>query len=261
MTGRLLAIILSIFSAIIYLVGCNSAAKEEGKLIASGHPYYPPIMWKEGNTITGAASELADKLFSDLKIKYEIIYDGPWEKVLQDAKTGKIDVIIAAYKNDERLEYLEYTDPIAEDPVCVFTLKGVDFRLRKFGDLTGKKGAAAPGESFGEEFDDMLKEKLSVERIKLKDAFAKLADGKLDYVVAGKSQGIIAAKLSNTFNKVDIQPYTITMQYFYMCFSKKSKFVRHIPEINKKLRKYETDALIDLYIYRNQMKWQDLVIE
>lgn len=239
-------------------------AQDGGEIIVSGHPEYPPMMWREGDEIIGAATDYASRLFADLKIQHrvqKVKYLGAWDKVLEDVKNGKIDMVVAAYKNDERRQWMEFTDPIAEDPVSVFTLKEADISIARLEDLKGRKGAAGAGESFGESFDSLARDELDLERIPLKDAFAKLESKKVDYVVAGKFQGTFVARQNRLYHKIEIQPYMASVQLFHIGISKKSPLVKMIPEINKKIERYEVDNLMDLYLYRAQMRWESIVLE
>ena len=71
-------------------------------LIVSGHPEYPPIMWKENGAIVGVAAELAKTIFTELGLPFESKSTGPWVRVQENAKNEDIDMIVASYINLER---------------------------------------------------------------------------------------------------------------------------------------------------------------
>lgn len=262
MKTRLLKLSLIVFSGVllsVFMSRCASSNKNvpSGIISASGHPEYPPIMWKDGNKIVGAAPDLCKKIFSELKVPFESNYRGSWDKVVEDAKEGRIDLVVAIYKNDERLQYFEFTEPITQDPVMAYVRKGKSFLLRKWEDLSGKKGIAPTGESFGEDFDNFIKQRLNVSRLPINDAVKKLNDGDYDYMIAGKYPADIAARLTNCEDKIESLPFVLTFQSFYMAFSKKSKFVSLIPSINSKIRKSEVNNVMDQLIYKSQLYWKD----
>ena len=58
-------------------------------------------------------------------------------------------------------------------------------------DLIGKKGVTNKGESYGNDFDAFIKDKLTVERTDGVDAaFKYLLDGKADYLTGGYYSGL-----------------------------------------------------------------------
>ena len=104
-------------------------------LIVSGHPEYPPIMWKENGAIVGVAAELAKTIFTELGVPFESKSTGPWVRVQDNAKNGNIDMIVASYINRERQTYMDYTIPFLKDPVSVFVWKGKTFTFNRWEDL------------------------------------------------------------------------------------------------------------------------------
>ena len=80
------------------------------------------------------------------------------------------------------------------DDVAVFVVKGKEFPFKDKNDLIGKKGVTNQGESYGNEFDAFMKDKLDVARADGIDAaFKDLIDGKADYLIAGYYPGLAEA--------------------------------------------------------------------
>src|SRR5688500_12225158 len=92
-------------SACDVLSSPNSPARA---VIASGHPEWPPIMFRNDAVIDGAGPALVRKIFDDLGFDASVPYTGTWDEVQAKAKTGEVDVLVAAYKTSERESYMVY---------------------------------------------------------------------------------------------------------------------------------------------------------
>lgn len=234
--------------AIIALSGCQakkSVKNEPQEYLASGHPEWSPIMWRLGDQIVGVGPELVRKVFSALGLKVESRYTGLWDEVQAKAKDGQVDLLVAAYKTAERETYLDYSVAYTEDPIAIFVKKTSTLAYNKWEDLIGKKGVLMIGDSYGQEFDDFIKEKLTTERVKtVEDAFAALENNTVDYFVYALYAGekIIAEKKLE--EKIKIMPQYVAAENFYLAISKKSPLVKYLPQINEQLEKFKQDGTI-----------------
>ncbi len=238
--------LLALIAGFLLLGGITQAAE---MLTASGHPQYPPIMWKENNSIIGAGVELVKLLFKDLNVTVRSPYRGRWDKVQDEAKQGKIDVIVSLYMTEGRKAFLEYSNPYAKDPVVVFVAKGKAFNYAKWDDLIGKKGTTTIGDSFGQEFDKFISEKLTVTRsAKVEENFSKLINGHADYFIYAMYSGLFESERFDISDKIEFLPISVSVENFYIGISKRSPFVKYLPEINKKLDELINNGTVDLLI-------------
>ncbi len=244
---------------LIILMACVGIAYSEDVLISSGNQSYPPSSWQEGEAIIGVAAELTQMIFADLGIKTESKYLGPWKRVQKETSEGLIDVITTIYKNKEREEYLDYPEtPYMDDPNVIWVWKGKTFPFEKKEDLIGKIGLAVLGDSYGDEFDKFVAEKLTIERVsKLLLNFKKLEAERGDYMPYGLHSGIIAAKQYGYDGKLEYLPKPLLSEGMYIAISKKSKFRKYLPELEKGIRKYKNDGTIDRMI----LKYIDLYVK
>lgn len=237
----------------ILLIACTifyvALAFARDKIIISGHPEYPPVTWREGETIVGAAAEMAATIFTELGIPYKFEATGPWKRVQMNARQGIIDVIAAAYHNPTRQQYMDYTIAFMEDPVSVFVLEEKSFPFNKWEDLIGKTGNTALGESYGKKFDQFIKQKLTVERTPtLIQNFRKLEAGHVDYAIIGLYPGLAYASVTGFKDKIAILPNNILEEKFYMTFSEKSEFAHLLPKVNKIITRLKKQGLIEQWI-------------
>ncbi|MDD5489213.1 MAG: transporter substrate-binding domain-containing protein [Candidatus Moranbacteria bacterium] len=221
--------------------------------VVSGHPEWPPIMWRSGDKIVGAGPQLVEKIAGDLGFKVESKYMGLWDEVQAKAKSGEIDMLAAAYKTAERETYMDYSDAYTTDPIALFVKKGKTFSYAKWDDLVGKKGVATVGDSYGQEFDDFIKAKLAVDRVETVDeAFAALANGKADYFIYALYGGQKVLNDKKTSGQFEALPKYAAEENFYVTISKKSPLVKFLPQINELIQKYKSDGTIDRLIRENK---------
>jgi len=90
-------------------------------------------------------------------------------------------------------------------------------------DLIGKKGVTNKGESYGNDFDAFIKDKLTVERTDGVDAaFKYLLDGKADYLTAGSYSGLAEGAKAGVKDQIEALSPTILEAEMFVAFSKKS---------------------------------------
>lgn len=222
---------------------------------ASGHPEWQPIMYQNGDVIEGAGPDLVKQIFADEGVKVETPYTGAWDEVQAKAKSGEVDVLVAAYKTTEREGYMVYSDPYTTDPIALFVKTGSKLAYTTWDDLVGKKGVATVGDSYGQAFDDFIKAKLSVERVGTsKEAFEAVMTGKAEYFLYSLYAGNKEIKAGALEGKVTSLPQYVTQESFYITISKQSPFVGYLPQINAGIAKYKADGTIDRLIAEYQAK-------
>lgn len=220
-------------------------------LVASGHPEWPPVMWQADEKIIGAGPDLVQKICTDLKINCDIKYEGQWQEVQDKAKTGEVDMLVAAYKTPEREQYMNYSDAYTVDPITLFIKSGNNIGYKDWNSLIGKKGVVMTGDSYGQEFDNFIKNNLTVNSVSTaQEAFKQITDGKADYFVYGLYSGKNEIKKDKLTGIESIPSYVAT-ENFYITISKQSPFASYMPQINALIRKYQADGTIKKLIEQN----------
>ncbi len=242
----------------LLIIGCTtkSAQKDTAKprpLLVSGHPEWKPIMYRQGEKIVGAGPEIVAKIFKEMGVDVEFKYEGPWDQVQTKARSGTVDVLVAAYKTPEREKYMDYSIAYTKDPVVLVVKKGKQFPFDKWDALVSKKGVVMTGDSYGQEFDKFIAEKASVTKVGAPDeAFALLENDTADYFVYAlySAEGYIFDK--KVSDKVEIiSPYVAT-EDFYLTISKKSPLAGRMAEVNALLKKYKDNGTVDAIIKKNK---------
>lgn len=231
---------------VVLTLTCNSALAADtcAKIISTGHPQYPAMAFKEGDSIVGAAPSLVEAIAKDLKVPLESKYMGTWADAQAATRDGKADMIVGIYYNDDRATYLDYVQPaFVYDPVVAFVAKDKEFSFIGRDDLIGKKGATNEGESYGTEFDAFIKDRLTVARTDgIDDAFDDLVSGKVDYVLAGYYPGVAEVARMGIKDKVKpLEPALLSAEMF-VAFSKKSPCAALAPKFGQGITEMTTDG-------------------
>jgi polar amino acid transport system substrate-binding protein len=224
-------------------------------IVASGHPEWPPIMFRSGSTIDGAGPALVKKIFADLGVPTDVLYEGTWDEVQAKARSGDVDLLVAAYKTTEREGYMVYSDPYTTDPVAIFVARGKAFPFGSWDVLVGRKGVAMVGDSYGQAFDDFAASRLTLTRVTTAtDAFNLIAGGQADYFLYSLYAGDDFLKKAGAASQFESLPTFVDEENFYVTISKRSPYVSYLRLLNQEIAKYKADGTITSLIatYKNR---------
>jgi len=250
---------LSVFVALALTNAAAFAADDCTKIIATGHPQYPVIAFQQGNDLVGAAPSLVEAIAKKLNVPLESKFMGNWADAQAAARDGTADMIFGIYYNDERAKYLDYVQPaFMFDDVAIFVAKGKTFPFTGKEDLIGKKGVTNQGESYGNEFDAFMKEKLDVARTAGIDAaFKDLLDGKADYLIAGYYPGLAEAAKEGIKDQVEVLDQALLTAEMFVAFSKKSPCTALAGKFGQAITEMTTDDSFDKMLADATKAWDE----
>jgi polar amino acid transport system substrate-binding protein len=241
--------------SVLFLPACGDNKYHNETFVASGHSDWPPIMRQDGDKIVGAGPELVQMIFDELGLDIESRFVGPWDVVQEKARSGEIDLIVAAYKTPERETYMDYSIPYTVDPISIFVQRDNVFSFDSWNDLMGRIGVVTRGDSYGKEFDEFIAENLDVIVADSPDeAFALVIANEADYFVYALYAGEEAMKNNpNLAEQIEILPNEVDAEDFYITISKESRLVAYLPRINEILQRLIDDGTVARLIekYRN----------
>lgn len=238
-----------LLATLIIVLSTSSFSSAQDMLTISGHPNYPPFMWQQDEVLVGASVELAESVFKELNVPLNICACGPWKRVQDYARRGKIDVIVGLYANPERAQYIDFSCPYITDPTVVFVKKERGFSFKRWEDLIGKKGTSMQGESYGAEMDAFIAGHLTMARmLSIEANFMRLVEGRSDYFLSGYYPGMIYAKKLGYWDKIEVLPDHVLQQEMYMGISKKSPVSSLLPEINRIVKRLKADGQIQNWV-------------
>jgi len=229
---------------ILGVAGCSTPTAQK-TLVASGHPDWPPVMFEDKGQIDGVGPALEKKIFADLGIPAVFPSEGAWDVVQAKARSGEVDVLVAAYKTTAREEYMVYCDTYITDPLVLFVRKGQEFPFSKYQDLVDKTGVGTVGDSYGQNFDNYIQAHLKFIWVNTsKEALDAVESGKADYYIYSLYSGHEELKSENRMAEFSTLPQVVAEEPFYMTISKKSPYVKYAPEINRLMQKYKDDGTV-----------------
>lgn len=248
-----------IISCLLFFCLSASHSFASETFIVSGNPKAPPVVWEQYNKLTGIGPDIAQKILTELKLDYDIKVEGNWQQVQDKCKSGAIDMLVSAYKNEERAEYMEYSLPYLPQPTVIVVEKGKEFPFGRWESLIDKKGVSNIGESYGQAFDTFIKDKLTVQFIAFERAIELLNRGEADYLIVDLYTALIYARLLQGEDSITILDPPVTNQSFHITIAKNSPMVVQMPAINKKLYRLVKDGTVEKLFYKHFNDWKTLI--
>jgi polar amino acid transport system substrate-binding protein len=212
------------------LAGCSSSAPTVTvtpvtpavctSFVLTGHPSYPPVAWKSGNTLTGGGIDVVARLARASGVKMSVLAQPTWEDAQLAVRDGRADAIVGIYKTKQREVYFDYLTPaLAPDPSAVVIRAGEPFDYQNWDSLIGKRGVVGAGESYGSKFDAFLAAKLTTYSVPtLADVFAQVLASKADYGLSGYYTAVTSAPKGIAFASKDF-----VTEDLYLAFGKQSR--------------------------------------
>ena len=242
---------------ILFVSAPNSFAADT--LIVSGNPKAPPVVWEEYNKLVGVGPDIAKSILTELNLDYDIRVTGDWQQVQDKCKSGEIDMIVSAYKNDERAAYMAFSLPYLLQPTVIIVEKGKEFPFGRWESLIGKQGVSNIGESYGQKFDAFIQEKLSVQYLTFERAVEMLNRGEADYLIVDLYTALIYSRLLRGEDAITILDPPVTTQSFHLSIGKNSPMAVQMPAINKKLYRLVNDGTVEKLFYKHFESWKNLI--
>lgn len=254
---------------IIYLFACcvilsclspsNSLA--QAPFVVSGNPKAPPIVWEQYQKLTGVGPDIVQSILTELQLDYDLQVQGNWQQVQDKTRDGKIDMIVSAYKNDDRAQFMDFSLPYLPQPTVIIVERGKEFPFGTWKSLQGKKGVSNIGESYGQEFDNYIKDHLTVKFIAFERAIELLNRGEADYLIVDLYTALIYARLLQGEDSISILDPPVTTQTFHLAVAKTSPLAVHMPAINKKLYRLVKDGTVEKLFYKHFEDWKTLIAQ
>ena len=227
--------------------------------VVSGNPNAPPVVWEQYQELVGVGPDLVESIFTELNIPFNIRRSGDWQNVQKRTRSGDIDMIVSAYKNDERAEYLVFSAPYLSQPTVILVEKGKEFEFSSWDALIGKKGVSNKGESYGQKFDAFIKEKLDVNFQQFERAIQLLNLGEADYMIIDLYTALIYSKLLQGEDSVTILDPPVTVQDFHLAVRKDSTLTQYLTAINEKIEEKLKSKEISDSLLAHFDKWQETI--
>ena len=160
---------------------------------------------------------------NNLKILYELSKrDFPAQ--VQDARQGKVDIVLGAYHDTELFKGLQLIYPAALiNPITIFMLPNRINEIKTLDDLKKLKGVRTSREQYTDFVENQLKA-YEIETVDNSyDMFERLFTKKADYIVIRQYYGMVEASKLGIRNQISIAKQTIWQVPMFIGISKLSK--------------------------------------
>jgi len=217
------------------------------------NPNYPPYDWSiDENSYAGACIELLSLIAPKGYVFSPVVV--PWVRAQTMAKRGEIDMLVNIRITPERSTWLKFsTNPTFANPIVVFMKKDKQIPFKSWDELKPLHGGITLGDAFGNGFDEYLNEHLDVEAIQnVRGNFLKLNTGRIDYFVSGYYLGMSILSRAGFKQQIVALNPPISNTSIHLGFSKRSRHLDVLPEIDRKLAELAADGtlnrMIDAYL-------------
>jgi len=181
------------------------------KVIKVGAYIYPPASYVDGSgKLTGKTVELLRAVLKNMgyEAEFEIL---PFKRCLETMKDGGLPLMLPCVINDERLTYMQYTEPLYFID-SVLWKQGMHQAAcwDDFDDLKGRLVGATNGYAYGPEWDEAVASKMfKVDYVASENPdirhFEMLLEGRADMFICERNLGqFIKDRFAPKFN--DIHP-------------------------------------------------------
>lgn len=194
----------------------------------------PPFMSEASGKAVGVYPALIKEAFSAMGTKV-LIDAKPWKRCLSELDDG-ITGVGGIYKNDERLQKYDFSEPIFVERMAVYFHKARPVEFANVASLVGLTVGVVRGWSYGDEFDRAVKDKKILVEDVTSDSqnFQKLGLRRLDVVLAIEEAGAGVLK-SGQYPDIVASPKPLFENPTFLAFNKRAKPADLLARFNKAL--------------------------
>ena len=239
------------------------AAGKCERLVITGSPDAPPLLWRDPQDPThliGATADVLQQVGKDLGLKIDLLYGGKRSLALDEARSGRMDILADAPLNLGELDNFDYIHPaLMQTDYLVWTRKDSPLAYTTAADLHGHKGAVSERARLSAEFETFAGQQLSLQRLpNLTPAFQKLLLGEVDYVLAGRYSGMAMAQTLGMSNDLVAHEVPVDQPGLYLAISHNSAcndpWLRG--QLTKKMTELPASGVAQAALQRNLERWK-----
>lgn len=239
---------LMLCSSILFRFADSAAAQEEILIVAEEWPPFTSTkLYKQGPLV-----DIIEHVFKDSAYTVKIAFY-PWARALSMVQKGEADCIIGAFKTIERMQYLEYPEPLMSQETALFQLSKNDFAFSGLQDLSDRKIARVHWASNSDAFDRLNGPNM-FNLVDLTQCIRMLLAERVDYI-AGPAMNVeylIKTRFPDSVNLITKTDPPLAQQNMYCAISKKSKAAAGIArEINAKIAAFKQNGVYDKILHEH----------
>ncbi|AZF12116.1 Extracellular solute-binding protein, family 3 [Pseudomonas sp. R2-37-08W] len=239
------------------------AAGKCERLVITGSPDAPPLLWRDPQDPThliGATADVLQQVATDLGLKIDLLYGGKRSLALDEVRSGRMDMLADAPLNLGELQTLDYIHPaLMQIDYLVWTRKDSSLVYSTAADLQGHKGAVSERARLSAGFETVASQQLTLQRLPgLTPAFQKLLLGEVDYVLASRYSGMAMAQSLGMNDDLVARDIPIDQPGLYLAISHNSAcndpWLRG--QLAKKMTELPASGVAETALQRNLERWK-----
>lgn len=204
----------------------------------------PPFMYTRNGQATGAYPAIVRIAFARMGVPVTLEAK-PWARALAELDRGQA-AVAGIYRTEERAQRSDFSDPLLTENIAVFVRNPQGYKFTGIADLAGKTVGTVRGWSYGDAFDSARKRGLFIAEDTRSDQqnFEKLANGRLDAVLAIEEAGLAIVQASRASTTGPLKPY-LASNPAHVAFPKGSGNAALLPRLNKAIADMKKDGELD----------------
>lgn len=208
----------------------------------------PPFMYESQHRATGLYPAIIAEAFRRMNEPLTV-RALPWQRALAGADAGHWGVG-GLYMNEERLWKYDYSEPIHEERLMVYVLRGKEFPFAGIDDLTGKKVGVMRGWTYGDAFDQAVAEgRIINEPVNSDKAnIGRLLLGRVDAIIAAPETLRLLQRDYDPEGRVVELPVPMQAIKTYLSFPKSTGMTEMLDRFNTQIRLMRMDGTMDRLI-------------
>jgi polar amino acid transport system substrate-binding protein len=221
------------------VVLCCSALLARAETLVAIDNANPPFMYQQDGQPMGIYPRMLRAIFDRLGEPLNI-QAMPWKRALLRGASGELG-IGGIYKNAERLEVFDYSEPIFEERLLLYVHRDRPFPFQRTEDLHGKRIGVIRGWSYTEEFDRAVRtgQIEAQEGSSDESNLRKLASGRLDAVIAIELAGQRLLEHPG-LEQLEALPQPLSINPTYLVFAKQAgqqELLRRFDQVLQDMRR------------------------
>lgn len=262
MIGRRFCGFMSVTAALLLVPGVAFSEDACDHLTATGNAEYPPYLWRDPanpHRLIGANADLIQHLGTQLGVRIDVLYGGPWSRAQEEVRSGRVDMLAGYFLTTERAQTLNFVNPpFLYTSSMIWVRRNDGFPYHEWADLIGRNGGTLVNNSYGQAFDDYAKAHLSLEAVPTANqAFQKLILKRNDFVIFEQFPGWALAKKLGVQDAVQALEPPISREGLYLALSPNSQC---LPQplrnrINAEMQKLVASSLPQDLVTSNLELW------
>lgn len=204
-----------------------------------------PFMYQENGQVRGLYPAIIAEAFRRMGVGVTL-WCLPWRRALEGANDGSWGVG-GLYMTEERLWRYDYSEPIFEERLELYVVRGKEFPFSGINDLAGRRIGVMRGWTYGDEFEQAVANgTFSPDSVNTDSAnIGRLLLGRVDAIVTTPESYALARDIMDPRGLVIPLPRPLAVNKVYLSFPKSKNLAPLLDRFNAELRRMRLDGSHD----------------